>query len=387
MQNLHPDIQEFIYSFVNFQFNQDMKLVSWNAKFQDFLNLAGKIPSMHESIFYYFSEDDSELLDQNADLYLTLELENSFPKIQLKTKITFKKDESLWDAIGYCDSLDFSPLTRIIKGVGKNLSPVPDVLDTLPDIISYYSISEQRMYTVNSRVEDLLGHSPEDFLKPLMILVDTLIHPDDRYFFSAKLLDFIKKKADGICQLDYRIQHNMGFYVYLESRIFCSKRDFSTGEPLELVFITREESHRKVVEEKNKLSEKLMKEAQKMAKIGTWEFDLSTKRMDWSEECHRIFELKSKEFPDYKEVIKKFASIEKYKIIHSVRRLFLKNGFKDLFVVQKNENSLIYTEIIGKPFINSTGKIIKFYGSVMDITERVEYQANLTKAKELAEKA
>jgi signal transduction histidine kinase len=374
-------------SLLYFSFDTNLKLLEFNPRFFELLSFFGYQPIPGSFLGDFFSDLPKDLTQISSDSLHSFRLNSEFQSTSLKCCISRDSNSLSYSVIAFSTALQNDSFFTIFTGKGTPLVDSPDITDLVPDIIFFYDIRNKTIYSTNYRVYDILGHESHDLIGNIDNLVEAYIHQDDGYFFSAKLYDFIKKNADGICQLDYKMLHNMGFYVYLESRIVCSKRDLKSGEPLELIFITREETHRKVVEEKNRLSEKLMREAQKMANIGTWEFDLSTKRIDWSEECHRVFEVKNIEFPDYKDLSSKFHKSEKRKLYNSVKILLRKQGFKDLFVIQKNTSSKVYAEIIGKPLLDSNGKIIKFYGSIMDITERIEFQDKLTRAKEEAEKA
>jgi signal transduction histidine kinase/CheY-like chemotaxis protein len=375
-----------LHSLIHFSFDSNLRIVSLNSKFLELSSLLGIYPQVGSLLSDIFSEPLPELYSPEEKLH-SFTFHSEFHFLVLKCFLSWDSESSSIQAIGFSPDVPNDPFFTIFTGNGIPLVNSPNIIDILPDIVFFYEIPSKKIYSTNRRVQDLLGYESKDLIGNIDNLIEAYIHQDDGYFFSAKLFDFIKKNADGICQIDYKMLHNMGFYVYLESRIVCSKRDFLSGAPLELIFITREETHRKVVEEKNRLSEKLMREAQKMANIGTWEFDLSTKRIDWSEECHRIFEVKNIEFPDYKDLYTKFPKDEKNKLYNSIKILLKKQGFKDLFVIQKNNSTKVYAEIIGKPLLDSNGKIIKFYGSIMDITERIEFQDKLTRAKEEAEKA
>lgn len=374
-------------SLIHFSFDKNLRILSLNSKFLELSSLFGFHPKVGSFLPDIFSEPFPEFPGSSEEKLHSFFFHSEFQSLILKCILSWDSESYLYRAIGFSSDLPNDPFFTIFTGNGTPLVNSPNIIDILPDIVFFYEIPSKKIYSTNRRVQDLLGYESSDLVGDIQDLIEAYVHQDDGYFFSAKLDDFIKKNADGICQIDYKMLHNMGFYVYLESRIVCSKRDFTTGTPLELIFITREETHRKVVEEKNRLSEKLMREAQKMANIGTWEFDLSTKRIDWSEECHRIFEVKNIEFPDYKDLYTKFPKDEKNKLYNSIKILLKKQGFKDLFVIQKNNFSKVYAEIIGKPLLDSNGKIIKFYGSIMDITERIEFQDKLTRAKEEAEKA
>lgn len=369
-------------------FNDSGKIISYNQNFEDFLkrlNLSFIDENIQE-ILILPEEEFPNLWKTGQNHYRSLPIHFENDSISLNACIRYLPESRTFELIGFSEILPIPSFLRLLLGNGKKLQITPRIENTIPDLLFHYSIPGNQIHSFNTRVEDLLGYESSQ-LEGELTGYEGIIHPDDLYFFSASLKDFIRKKADGICQLDYRIRHSMGFYVYVESRIFCSKREPQSQLPVELSFLTREETHRKVLEERNKLSEKLMKEAQKMAKIGTWEFDLSTKRVDWSEECHRIFDVKAQDFPDYRDVIKKFHPKEITKLKQSLKSLLHRESFKEMFIIQKNNSSLIYTEIIGKPLMDSMNKIIKFYGSVLDITERIESQEKILRAKEDAEAA
>ncbi|NBU96908.1 MAG: PAS domain-containing sensor histidine kinase [Spirochaetia bacterium] len=376
--------------FLEFEFNSKYLITSYNEKFSNLFEKLGIPLELNTNLFNLFTEENQIELENTLKskriFFHNFQIVSDFQKISIKSEITFENISSLFKVRGFCPDTENHPFFRIFTGIGYDLTITPEIHDITPDVLFFYKIKTKDIYSANQRVKDVLGYEIQEIMGSLDKL-EAYIHPDDAYFFRAKITDFIRKNADGICLLDYKMKHNIGFFVYLESRVICSKRDFKTGEPLELVFITREETHRKVVEEKNRLSEKLMKEAQKMANIGTWEYDISTKRVDWSEECHRVFDIRNQEFPDYTELLQRFHHTQKKKIFQSIKSLFKKEGFKDLFIIQKKNSNLAYAEIIGKPLLSSVGKIIKFYGSVMDVTERIEFQEKLTRAKEEAEKA
>jgi signal transduction histidine kinase/CheY-like chemotaxis protein len=390
LEDLDNPSSKFSSLLLLFSFNRDFQVQTFNERFSILLLKFGIVLDNKTSLLSIFPEEDLErlgtLLDSREVFFHSFHLVSEFQKIPIKTEITFNQSASIYEGKAYSPEMNSESIFRILTGIGSDLAVTPEIHEITPDILYFFKIQTKSIYATNQRVKDILGYETSEILGSLEKL-EAFIHPDDTYFFHAKIADFIKKKAEGVCQLDYKIQHKIGFYVYLESRIICSKRDFTTGEPLELVFITREETHRKVVEEKNRLSEKLMKEAQKLANIGTWEYDISTKRIDWSEECHRVFDVRNQEFPDYREVLQRFAGSQKKKIFKSIQTLFKKEGFKDLFIIRRRNSNKVYAEIIGKPLLSSVGKIIKFYGSVMDVTERIEFQEKLTRAKEEAEKA
>ena len=133
-----------------------------------------------------------------------------------------------------------------------------------------------------------------------------------------------------------------------------------------------------------KENEKRLREAQQIAKVGSWELEFPELKLTWSKEIYNIFELDPDEekpsydhflnsiHPEdhkmvdavYAESIKDKAS---YDVVH---RLLLKNG------------RVKYVHERGQTFYDSKGDIIRSVGTVQDITEqktiekRIEHMAH-----------
>lgn len=136
-----------------------------------------------------------------------------------------------------------------------------------------------------------------------------------------------------------------------------------------------------------KSNEKLA-EAQRIAQLGNWEWDVVKNELSWSDEIYRIFGLSSEEFgatyevflsyvhPDDREFVKKNVSDAIYgkKPYNIDHRILLKDG-----------TERIVHEMAGVIF-DDTGMVIRMVGTVQDITERrhKEEEVNLLQSLILA---
>jgi len=113
-------------------------------------------------------------------------------------------------------------------------------------------------------------------------------------------------------------------------------------------------------------------ETQNVAHVGSWDFDLETNELIWSEETYQIFEVDS---------TKNNISYEKYiDIIHPDDRPLLDTAFNNAiryghgFEVEHrlllNDGRIKFVNGRGEIFYNNNGEPIRAYGSVQDITER-----------------
>lgn len=120
-------------------------------------------------------------------------------------------------------------------------------------------------------------------------------------------------------------------------------------------------------------SESRLKEAQRLAHIGSWELDLVSDKLFWSDEIFEIFEIDKSSFegsykafldaihPDDRDLVnREFRRSVKNKTPYSIdHRLLMKNG-KIKFVHERCET-----------FYNVDRKPVRSIGTVQDITDRI----------------
>ena len=143
--------------------------------------------------------------------------------------------------------------------------------------------------------------------------------------------------------------------------------------------IARDITKRKQVKMAFKKSEYGLAEAQRMAHIGSWNLDLFTNTLTWSDEVYRIFGLKPQQFkatyeaflknvhPDDREQVNQAytESVEKkipYNIVH---RLVPKNGITK------------YVSEYCQTYYDDNGKPIRSIGTVQDITQRKQVEERI----------
>ncbi len=138
-----------------------------------------------------------------------------------------------------------------------------------------------------------------------------------------------------------------------------------------------------LIREKAKLSQ-----AQKLAHIGSWEWDISSNNFTWSDELYDIYGLKAEEFDATSE-----AFLER---VHLEDREFTKNiiigTYKTLIpfnfyhrIVRPN-NDIRIVHAIGNVDKNDQGKPISMFGTVQGVTERV-HEENLEELASAATKS
>ncbi len=141
-------------------------------------------------------------------------------------------------------------------------------------------------------------------------------------------------------------------------------------------------------ESKLRSSEARLADAQRIAHSGSWLWEIEENQISWSDEIYRIFGLAPQEFsatyeaflesvhPDDREFVDSavnaaFHKEEPYSIDHRVIRL---------------DGSIRYVHEEGEVTYNEKGKPVQMMGTVQDITERIEGEAQLLEERDKAQK-
>lgn len=133
-------------------------------------------------------------------------------------------------------------------------------------------------------------------------------------------------------------------------------------------------------------NQKILIDAQKIAKIGSWEFNFLTNNLIWSDEMYAFFEIKNK--PDinlYAEYLSRFnpkdLEILKSKINQSISN---KKSYEIEHQVILPNNTIKWVHGTAVPILDENENVIGLRGIAQDITLKKE-QAELIRLKEEAE--
>jgi signal transduction histidine kinase len=122
-----------------------------------------------------------------------------------------------------------------------------------------------------------------------------------------------------------------------------------------------------------------LRRAQAIAKLGSWEWDVIEDRLTWSEELHKIYDLKHKPNADasYESYINRIHPDDR-KHVRGIIQQALQDGrsfsFDHRVVLQDKTVRYIHSE--GEVVVNKRGRSVRMFGTARDITsERALEQA------------
>jgi len=243
----------------------------------------------------------------------------------------------------------------------------------------------------------ILGFTRET--NPTFNLVFDRIHPEDR--------DHMQEIKDRATQsgMDLDVEHRIllpdGAIKYLHA-VAHAGRD-SSGNVEYMGVVTDITERKRAEEERRTLSRDLqesnarLEEAQRVAHVGYWEWDLETGEVIWSDETYRIFGLKPQErpmdlatvremvHPEDREALYRGVDVEIDAGVHPVAEFQIVTPTGQVRTVRAITSKL-WGAMSDDPDNESSGKARRLFGTVQDITEikRAE-EAHHTLSRDLQE--
>ena len=143
---------------------------------------------------------------------------------------------------------------------------------------------------------------------------------------------------------------------------------------------------RKRIELELKTNEMKLTEAQQIANLGSWEWDVQTNKVRWSDELYHIFGLQPQELGATYEAFLFYAHPEDRRLVESaVEQAFHDKAFPNFdHRVIRPDGTIRVLQSNGRVFEDEAGCAIKIMGVSLDVTERKQLELDLIGARDAA---
>ncbi|MGB7708739.1 MAG: PAS domain-containing protein [Microcoleus sp.] len=210
---------------------------------------------------------------------------------------------------------------------------------------------------------------------------DIRVHPEDK----ARCYELVTKHLNGETSTydnEHRLRCKDGSYKWILARAQVIERD-KEGQPLRLIGTHSDISDRKAAEIAQQELTRQLEEAQRVARIGNWSFDLATQKITWSAELFRIFGMHpSQGEPEFDDHIKQYHPDDRELFVSCVKAA----GDQG---IPQNFDIRIFGSDGAIHYINSrieieqqNGKNFRLFGTAMDITDRKQAETQLNEISE-----
>jgi PAS domain S-box-containing protein len=215
-------------------------------------------------------------------------------------------------------------------------------------------------------LEDLWGVRPEELAEDAARAWAT-VHPDDAAGIRACLEESVRTLA--LWRAEFRVRHPRRGEVWLEGRSTPLRE--ADGSILFHGFLT-DISERKRMEAALATSAARLKEAQRLADIGSWVWDVAKDTAEWSEALYRLTGQDPASPPPRYEELRRFYTPESWERLHAAVDRALESGMPyelDLEVVLP-DGRRAWETARGEAERDASGRIVRLRGTSQDITGR-----------------
>ena len=225
------------------------------------------------------------------------------------------------------------------------------------DMIALHSQDGQVLYASPSMARLVSG---KDWL--------THVHPDDLPRVEAAYQANLRGENTTV---EYRHRCTDGSWVWLESK--CQIVFDPDGKPFQRVVASRDVTERKQAEEALARMSLLQAEGQKIAHLGSFEYVADSQTTVWSEEEFRIYGLDpARQSPSYEDMLAKHIHPDYAALLHETFTAALRSGsvYELEHRIVRPDGSARWVYDRAHPVFDGDGKLVRYVGATLDITER-----------------
>jgi two-component system cell cycle sensor histidine kinase PleC len=215
----------------------------------------------------------------------------------------------------------------------------------------------------------------------------SLVHPDDKAsarqaiqsLAAHDIEDGLDDSAHIVFESRMKTHDNdiiwVEWHLHKEDKmLYCLGHDITKAKDNENALIRREQE---------------LFEAQALARMGHWRWNVGSTEIEWSDQIYEIFGVNRNEFtPTLDNTNNLLHKRDIGRMMQAFQRAIIEQNNYDMdFRVVREDNSIRYVRCEGRCELDEDGDAIALYGVMQDITEQTEHEMELREAKDSAEQA
>jgi diguanylate cyclase (GGDEF)-like protein/PAS domain S-box-containing protein len=231
-----------------------------------------------------------------------------------------------------------------------------------------------RVLESNGAFEELLGYTSDELLD--MTIYDFIVH--EREDIDRQVSRSLKERRRHKGERKYRRKDGSSLEVEASTTVV------SYGEEEAVCCVLHDVSERKAAEEKLRESEGRLVEAQQIARLGNWEWDLKTGEVLWSDETFRTYGYEPQEFvPTLEKLIELVHPDDRDLVRQNIDGALYENepyDFEHRIVRPNDDERVVHRR--AQVYLDEEGQPQRMVGTVHDITEQKRAEEALKESEE-----
>ena len=277
--------------------------------------------------------------------------------------------------------LEIAERTQTEQDLRENQQKLAGILDNADEAI--ISVDErQQIQLFNQGAEKIFGYQAQEIIgQPLDILLPQVFRQIHRHHIQAfgKLPAKSRKMAERNSNVYGR--HKDGHEFPAEASV----AKLQTKAGMLFTVMLKDISERQKTQEKLQTSKALLAKAEKIAKIGSWEYDHETKQKSWSEELFNILEFDQDlaTLPGCPEILDRVHPEDLLLVKKTLQAGHQQGKSWELnYRLQFPDGKIKYIESRGEASVNSEGKVLRVLETIMDVSDRIQSAKSLQRSEE-----
>jgi PAS domain S-box-containing protein len=231
----------------------------------------------------------------------------------------------------------------------------------------------------NHALQTMTGYSEEDLIG---LGFDELVHPDD-VAQVARVFTDMKTSREPHARIEHRMVRKDGSIIWVRATFAGVKKGAGDDTLALIVGIKEDITELKAAEAALVHSERTLVEAQRLARLGSLEFDPLTQTLYASEEALRIFGIPGAEYHGSDTVlIDRMHPDDRQRVIDITRKVLqgqIPQEFEFRVVHPDGQVRIVHDRIA--PYRGPDGQPTRLLGTVRDVTEKRQAEAELAELK------
>lgn len=231
---------------------------------------------------------------------------------------------------------------------------------------------------LNEIMYKTLGYSRAQIIGKAFV---DIIDPADRTDVQNAITDLYSAPADTIKEIESRVINAQGQQIWVmwrlrldEGVLYALGRDRTAARHKEAAYMRREQQ---------------LSEAQALAHMGHWRWEVGAPTIEWSDELYNIFGVTRDNYTPSMDTINTLVHRRDLGRLYQAfqRAIIQQHDYEMDFRSQRADGTIRMIRCEGRCELDGDGEVVALYGIMQDITGQKEHEQALREAKESAENA
>ncbi|MGK3989927.1 ATP-binding protein [Sorangium sp. So ce136] len=240
---------------------------------------------------------------------------------------------------------------------------------------------EQNRVTWSRQLFRIMGCDPAKD-RPSTEAFLAAIHPDDRERMTT-LLQRAIETGEGSGAIAFRVLRRDG--AVRECLLSSLPIADGAGPPSRFFGVVVDLTERRRAEQELRRSERMLNEAQRIAHVGSWSYDLASRTVRWSEQLYHILGVDPSKRPTFELFASLIHPEDRHRVLggaESASPLGIASPV-ECRVVRPSTGELRHVQMAAQLLTDETGAIVGLVGTSLDITERRRLEEQLLHSQKL----